>query len=309
MDTLSRLLHLSQGELILDVFCRLSGDFLLPHPPSSEKETIFHLVLSGECQVQIENSEPLALSEGAFLMLNRGQSHTIWRGEDIGSTVQLLDNDVLPVKCSVAATDGQSADILCGRMVYAEGSGQLLLNGFPDFVLADLSALPGIEVLEIFTRLIKEEALDRKSGASAMLNGLVQVLFIFALRCYERSGELNYHWLTLQEDPRLSKALNAMISEPHRDWTVISLANLSLMSRATFARRFKACAGVPPGDVLQSIRMMKALSLLKEKKNTLSYIATSVGYQSEAAFSQAFKRILGCRPREWRKYQGRHNDI
>lgn len=305
MDTLSHLLHLSQGELVLDVFCRLSGDFLLPHPQSSEGESLFHLVLSGQCQVRIENSESLTLSKGSFLMLNRGQSHTIWHGEDTKSPVQLLDNDVLPIKCTMSEKENRSADILCGRMVYAEGSGSLLLNGFPDFVFADLSRLPGMDALEIFTKLIKEEAINRKSGASAMLHGLVQVLFIFALRCHEKSDELNYHWLTLQEDSRLSKALNAMLSEPHRDWTMDSLASLALMSRATFVRRFKACAGVTPGDVLQSIRMMKALSLLRQGKHTLTDIAEAAGYQSEASFSKAFKSILGCSPGHWRKQQ--HN--
>ncbi|HID9636060.1 cupin domain-containing protein [Proteus mirabilis] len=81
MDTLSQLLYLSQGQLQLDVFCQMKGHFSLPHVSSVEHETIFHLVLSGQCYVQIEKSAPIVLSEGTFLMLNRRQSHTLWSGE------------------------------------------------------------------------------------------------------------------------------------------------------------------------------------------------------------------------------------
>lgn len=77
------------------------------------------------------------------------------------------------------------------------------------------------------------------------------------------------------------------------------------MSRATFVRQFKATANTTPGEVLQSIRMLKALSLLQQNKYTLSDIAERVGYQSEAAFSKAFKSVFNCRPGQWKKQQSK----
>lgn len=307
MDTLSQLLYLSQGQLQLDVFCQMKGHFSLPHVSSVEHETIFHLVLSGQCYVQIEKSAPIVLSEGTFLMLNRRQSHTLWSGErDIEPPPFLhKNNGFLPVKYTKSEDQTQHVDLLCGRMAYAKGSGLLLLNGFPDMVVANLVEMPGLTVLNLFSQLLREEAINANQGAAAILNGLAQTLFAFALRVYGQKPDINSSWLALLAEPRLSRVFNSMLNEPQKGWTLDSLANVASMSRATFVRQFKATANTIPGEVLQSIRMLKALSLLQQNKYTLSDIAERVGYQSEAAFSKAFKSVFNCRPGQWKKQQSK----
>ena len=106
-------------------------------------------------------------------------------------------------------------------------------------------------------------------------------------------------WLFALADPQMSSALTALHDDPARRWTLQQLAAVAGMSRSSFAQRFKATVGTPPMDYLANWRMALAGGRLETTREPLSVIAQLVGYDSEAAFSTAFKRIMGCAPRQY----------
>ena len=135
-----------------------------------------------------------------------------------------------------------------------------------------------------------------------MANRLAEVLFIQTLRAHIASGaESKLGWLRAIFDPQIGAALRAVHADVNSSWTVESLAAAAGMSRSAFAARFKELLGQTPLDYVTEWRMQKAVLLLKEEDKKLVEVAQSVGYDSDAAFSKAFKRIVGVTPGECRQ--------
>jgi AraC-like DNA-binding protein len=137
---------------------------------------------------------------------------------------------------------------------------------------------------------------------------LAEVLFIQVLRAHIASGpERNKGWLRAIFDPQMGTALSAIHDSVNTPWTVESLAGAAGMSRSAFAARFKEQLGQTPLEYVTEWRMQKAMQLLQQRDKKLIDVARSVGYDSDAAFSKAFKRVVGANPGEYLKrgYQNR----
>ena len=133
------------------------------------------------------------------------------------------------------------------------------------------------------------------------LGHLAQLMFLQILRVRLESSEpLAAGWLRGLSDASVAPALRVMHGEPERSWHLDELARTAAMSRTTFAAHFKAVVGVPPLTYLLDWRMRLAERALREGNARLSSIASSVGYTSESAFSNAFKRIVGKSPKRYR---------
>src|SRR5439155_2303534 len=125
--------------------------------------------------------------------------------------------------------------------------------------------------------------------------------FVQIIRSYlETSGPLTTGWIRALGDERVAPALRLMHQEPARAWQVGELAKEACMSRTSFALRFKAAAGVAPLTYLQNLRMRLAEHELREGSASVSRLALSLGYGSESAFSNAFKRTTGMAPKRYR---------
>jgi transcriptional regulator GlxA family with amidase domain len=136
-----------------------------------------------------------------------------------------------------------------------------------------------------------------------MVNRLADILFIQCVRAHiaASSESCKTGWLRAIFDPKIGAALKAMHERVENQWTVESLAAAAGMSRSAFALRFKELLGETPLEYLTNWRMYKATGLLQEDDKKLFEVAKSVGYDSDAAFSKAFKRVLGVAPREYRR--------
>lgn len=151
--------------------------------------------------------------------------------------------------------------------------------------------------LENTLNFIIAEAAARKPGADTILTRLSDVLFIQAVRAYADSVCTEpANWFAAAADPQLGAALAQLHRAPQAPWTVEQLAELAGMSRAAFASRFAKLVGEPPLRYLARWRMHKAIELIQENRLTTAEIAFQVGYESEAAFSKAFKRWNGRGP-------------
>src|SRR6202044_3411074 len=106
-------------------------------------------------------------------------------------------------------------------------------------------------------------------------------------------------WLFALADKQMSAAINSMHEDPAYRWTLQELAERSGMSRSTFALKFRQTVGESPTEYLTRWRMLLAGDKLANSTDPISVIALSLGYESESAFSTAFKRVMGCSPRQY----------
>jgi len=152
-------------------------------------------------------------------------------------------------------------------------------------------------------QLLAAEMAEQSPGSEVVADRLAEVLFIQTLRAHIASSpeKCRQPWLRAIFDPQIGTALKAVHENVNGPWTVESLAETAGMSRSAFALRFKELLGQTPLDYVTDWRMQKALQLLKERDRKMVEVAQSVGYESDAAFSKAFKRIVGVTPGEYRQ--------
>ena len=179
-------------------------------------------------------------------------------------------------------------------------SGGFLADVLPSLIHVR-AASPHATVLRwLLDQLVHERAAELP-GASLASAQLAQLIFIQILRAHlEASGDLAAGWLRALGDKRIAPALRLMHSDPARSWQLEELAKATAMSRTTFVVRFKNVAGVPPLTYLLNWRMRLAERALRAENVPVSALALSLGYTSESAFSNAFKRTIGMAPKRYR---------
>ena len=151
--------------------------------------------------------------------------------------------------------------------------------------------------------MLASEMAEPAPGSELVVNRLADVLFIQCIRAHiaSRTEACKSSWLRAIFDQQIGMALKSMHDKVADHWTVASLAAASGLSRSAFALRFKELVGETPLEYLTTWRMHKATALLQKGDKKLFEVAKSVGYDSDAAFSKAFKRIVGVAPREYRR--------
>ena len=151
--------------------------------------------------------------------------------------------------------------------------------------------------MQSMLRLMAAEAGELRPGGEAVITRLGDILVIQAIRAWmEGDPGARTGWLGALQDPQIGRAISLIHRDPARDWTVASLADEVAMSRSAFAARFTELVGEPAMRYVARWRMNVALSALKEEGATVAELADRLGYRSEAAFSRAFKRVIGSSP-------------
>jgi AraC-like DNA-binding protein len=153
-----------------------------------------------------------------------------------------------------------------------------------------------------FVQFAMIEANERRPGGEVVLGHLSELMFVDVVRRYletlspDRTG-----WLAALREPFVGRALTALHRNPARNWTLESLSHEVGLSRSALAERFTQLVGQPPIQYLMNWRMQLAANYLLRTTDGVAAIAERVGYESEAAFSRAFKKAVGVSPSEWRK--------
>lgn len=300
MDAFSKILALARIEGILDLRCHMAGRFDLPHDQLPPGEAQFHLVLSGSTRLDLSDKQALDLETGDFVLLPRGAPHNV-RGTGVAESARTRSDDsgALLERRNTEGTG--DVDLLCGRFRYARDSGELIMSSLPDVLHVSFSKDNSIDALSGLVALLRAEVQLLRSGAMTVVTALNQVLFVMALRTYAQREGMPPSLLVLLGDPRLSRAVFAMVKEPEKAWTVEMLAERSSMSRATLARQFAQKGALSPLDLLTTIRVQVASQLLETTELPLGEIAERVGYQSESAFSKVFQKRTGLTPFGYRR--------
>jgi AraC-like DNA-binding protein len=197
---------------------------------------------------------------------------------------------------------GAPTTIVSGWFRFGQMSVKPLRRLLPELILIRADQARTL-ALHTTLQLLASEMSEPAPGTEVMVNRLADILFIQCVRAHIASESENCKsgWLRAIFDLKIGAALKAMHEKVENRWTVETLAAAAGMSRSAFALRFRELLGETPLEYLTNWRMYKATGLLEEDDKKLFEVAKSVGYDSDAAFSKAFKRVLGMAPREFRR--------
>jgi AraC-like DNA-binding protein len=200
--------------------------------------------------------------------------------------------------------DGGEFLYLGGHIALDTAGADLLRQALPPLIHVR-AAQPEAGVLGwLLEQLVREMAAERPGAALASAQ-LAQLMFVQVLRAHIAACEpLSAGWLRAIGDERIAPAIRLMHAEPGRDWQLGELAKAAGMSRTSFALRFKTVAGISPLAYLTGWRMRLAERALREETTPVSVLALTLGYTSESAFSNAFKRVTGVAPKRYRTMAG-----
>jgi AraC-like DNA-binding protein len=275
--------------------------------PSAERVVIFHLITEGECFVELEGQAPLHLGAGDAVLFPQGDAHRMASALDLPPAQGAHLATVLarrPRRLSYGG-GGVTTRLICGYMACDARLAGLMLAGLPAVVRVNVRGSNAGDWLEASVRYALVEARSPRPGGDGVLSKLAEVLFIEVLRQYmndQQEGQTG--WLASLGDRIVGKALGALHARPAFAWTLEDLARESGTSRSVLAERFQHLVGSSPIAYLTQWRMLLAANQLRRSTAPLSQIAEDVGYQTDTAFSRAFRREYGLPPGAWRRKGG-----
>jgi len=263
----------------------------------------FAMLSRGNCWLSVDGiREAIPLTGGDCFLLAKGTSIVLrdsprtrprWTFREIGARA---NGNV--ARCGGG---GSPTTIVCGSLSFDRASLKPITHLLPNFILIKSDQARTLALHNTMQALASEMA-EQVPGSEVVANRLAEVLVIQVLRAHIASGPgRNKGWLRAIFDPQIGTALSAIHEKLNTPWTVESLAEAASMSRSAFAARFKELLGQTPLEYVTEWRMQKAMRLLQGRDKKLIDVARSVGYESDAAFSKAFKRVVGDSPGEYRK--------
>jgi len=261
----------------------------------------FAMLARGNCWLSVEGiREPIPLTGGDCFLLARGTSIIL---RDSPRTRPRLSFGEIAAQANgqVAHCGGGGAPttIVCGSLSFERARLKPITQLLPRFVLVRAEQARSLALHNTMQALAAEMG-DEAPGSEVVATRLAEVLFIQVLRAHIASGrEGGKGWLRAVFDPQVGAALTAVHDRVSTPWTVESLAGAAGMSRSAFAARFKELLGQTPLGYVTEWRMQKAMQLLQQRDKKLVDVARLVGYESDAAFSKAFKRVVGANPGEY----------
>jgi AraC-like DNA-binding protein len=296
-DPFSDILKVTRAESLVTGGFTAGGRWALRFPVPEKIK--FFAVVRGACWVAIDGEpEPVRFATGDVGLLTAKRSFVL--SSEPG--VEALDAmSVFSGGRNPAGGIGEGDDFahIGGHVLLDEASGRLLSDVLPPWIHVPAESPQASSFRWLLEQLVNERAADLP-GAQLVSAQLAQLLFIQILRAHLQTSNPMSGWLRALSDPRIAPALKLMHGDPARSWHLGELAEACAMSRTTFAIRFRTSAGVAPLTYLAQWRTRLAERSLREENKPVAVIAQSLGYGSESAFSNAFKRMTGHSPKAYR---------
>ena len=286
--------------------------------PGADHMIEFHGIVRGSCWAAPVGETPVLLEEGDVILFPQGDPHVMssapgMRASQVDTAFYFSPKPPqLPFSLGLsgegvttAHLDGGSANrvtVVCGFLGCDARPFNPLLAALPRVLRVSSATLGPDSLVGQFLRAAVVESNQKRPGGEAVPELMSKAMFIDVLRRYvealpaEQTG-----WLAGMRDPGVGRALARMHERPGDPWTLERLADETAMSRSVFHDRFVHLVGQPPMQYLMHWRMQVAAGLLRDTPAKLVEVALEVGYESEAAFSRAFKRLAGLSPGAWRK--------
>jgi AraC family transcriptional regulator, alkane utilization regulator len=269
----------------------------------------FHIVAAGACHLEMPEAQPVHLKGGDAVLLPYGDSHQL-SGTEWAAPVpvgQLLPpppwQDILTVE---HGGTGAGTRIICGFLQCDELLFHPILRHLPALLHVRPAASPAGAWLASTIQHTAIEASRPGPGSKGMLPRITELMFVEILRKHiEGLSADEVGWFAAYNDPVAGAALKCMHAAPFKSWNVEALAQQARTSRTVLVDRFKYFLDKPPMQYLAHWRLQLAAQQLKSSGLPLKAVAEKTGYESEAAFSRAFKRYFGSPPGDWRRRQAR----
>ncbi|MHA4869825.1 AraC family transcriptional regulator [Duganella sp. PWIR1] len=297
MDPLSDVLSLLKPRSYVAGGFDASGDWALQfHRPEGIK---CYAVVKGQCWLAVEDvDEPVLLKTGDCFLLPRGRAFRI--ASDLSlPPVEALD---LLRRRRVGGigiiNDGGECMIVGGHFVFSGKHTGVLLEALPP--IAHIHKDADREALRWSLQRLSMELREQRPGHALIAQHMAHMMLVLALRLVLSEEESRgVGWLYALSDPQIGTAIGALHAEPAQRWTLEMLAQHVGMSRSTLALKFKQTVGASPMEYLTRWRMLLAGDRLVHTSQPVSVISQALGYESDSAFSTAFKRVMGCSPRQY----------
>jgi AraC-like DNA-binding protein len=275
--------------------------------PAAEHLIPYHVVTRGTAWGSVGDEPPISLAAGDVIVFPHGDAHTMASTPGLHGTPNVSlyhrpGNQQLPFSISMGGESAAPSHIVCGYLGCDATPFNPLLAALPRVI--HVPARAG-DAIGAFVQFAMIEANERRAGGEIVLEHLSELMFVDVVRRYletlpaDRTG-----WLAALREPFVGRALTALHRSPAHGWTLESLAREVGLSRSALAERFAQFVGHPPMQYLANWRMQLAANYLSVGADTVASVADRVGYESEAAFSRAFKKTVGIPPGEWRKTRG-----
>jgi len=296
MDPLSDVLSVLQVEDA--AFGRIEAGGRWALQGSKARHVVFFALLDGPCWLIPDSSDqPIRMEAGDCFVISSGASYRLC--SDL--TANAEDYSAAPKTNGVRRLGaGSETSLIGGRFTFDDDCPKSLLGFLPPTLYVRATSESATSLRAILHRLAYE--LDNAHvGKALMINHLAQVALLAALRasltCEQHPAQ---GWLGALSDARIGKALSQMHADAAKRWTVEDLATSIGMSRSKFALRFKSLVGLGPLEYLLHWRMHLAVRALRTSNKPIYSVAYELGYESESAFSNAFKRVMGYAPKALR---------
>ncbi|MBU9847236.1 AraC family transcriptional regulator [Rahnella ecdela] len=299
MDPLSDVLSLLKPRSYMSKGFEAGGEWSVQFPDHYQSIKC-NAIITGECWLAVDGvPAAVHLQAGDCFVLPSGRPFRL------ASDLSIPPVDAVPI--FEQARDGGTVSCNGGKDFFLTGS-RFAVNGTNASTL--LAMLPPVvhiskesdrQSLRWAVECMMQELRDERPGGLLIAQHMAHMMLVQALRMHvdnTQEGE-NSGWFAALADKQLSQALNAMHENPSHRWTVQTLAERAGMSRSVFSQKFKLAVGSAPLEYLTRWRMLLAGDRLTNSKEPVSAVALSLGYESESAFSTAFKRTLGCSPRQY----------
>ena len=289
------------------IAARVSPEHCAPALGSASHLIIYHYVVEGEFRfrLQQDDAQELVIEAGEIVLLPHNDLHLM--GSDLKIRPVPGKDIIHPPTSGGLFTihhggDGKRTRMVCGFLGCAEGERNPVIASLPSLLKLNVEEGAAAEWIRSTFHYAAEEVAAGRPGSETVLAKLSELLFVETVRRHAESlpdGQTG--WLAGLRDPFVARALALMHRNAARDWTVEELGREVGLSRSALADRFTRLIGVAPMHYLADWRMQIATEKLRNTNGSLAQVAQIVGYESEAAFSRAFKKAFGVAPATWRR--------
>ncbi len=274
---------------------------------------LFHVVTSGRCILEVKDHPPLVLSPGEFALVPHGLGHRIVH-KPRAKAKNFFDLPVEKVspryEILAYGGGGEATTLICGAVRFEHPAAQDLVDLLPPIVHIQTWGASHTQWMHSSLQLMAAEATGKQPGGETIVTRLADILVIQAIRTWlMQNPDARTGWLGALQDERIGPAMLLIHNQPMTNWTVASLAKEVAMSRSAFSARFTQHVGQSPVQYLTRWRMHLAGTWLTEENISVAQCTDRLGYESEAAFSRAFKRVTGIAPGAWCKGQRPQNIV
>jgi AraC-like DNA-binding protein len=285
--------------------------------PGAEHVMAYHAITKGSGWAAILGESPVRLETGDVVMFPHGDAHVLSSGPGVPPTrlsadwVYATRNDPKPIPIVFhtlnefsygAPAPDTPTNVACGFLGCDLRPFNPLIATLPRLLHVP-AAGDGAWIGQVMRQAVNESH-NKRPGGEAVLERISEMMFVDAVRRHvERLPEESTGWLAGLRDRHVGRALALIHANPARAWTVDALADEIALSRSALYDRFVRLIGQPPMQYLTQWRMQAAANLLRQGHAPIASIALDVGYESEAAFARAFKRLVGTPPASWRRKQ------